>query len=183
MTLVRKQRRVGGKKVNYWLCTETGAEYDAKPERKTRADKKCVSQNNVITVALRLLYEYEVALTDALLLVYNTDADADALDMLQLIQACKDAVSEVVFLAGFCQPSYEFYRKKAKRATDLAYKFILEFFPDEMENLQNMDAPLFRTRRVRKERDEFDDGTGEVVQFRFVDKEFIKRMPLYIEDV
>lgn len=33
MALVRRQRRIGGAKQNYWLCTETGAEYLSKPRR------------------------------------------------------------------------------------------------------------------------------------------------------
>ena len=57
MNLVRKQRRVQGKKQNYWLCTETGAEFLKKPvrasevkSRRVRSDKKCVSTNNIHSV-------------------------------------------------------------------------------------------------------------------------------------
>lgn len=32
MALVRRQRRLAGKKQNYWLCTETGTEYLSKPK-------------------------------------------------------------------------------------------------------------------------------------------------------
>lgn len=34
--LVRKQRRVGGKKQNYWLDTDTGLEYSSKPQDKRK---------------------------------------------------------------------------------------------------------------------------------------------------
>lgn len=70
LKLVRKQRRVGGKKQNYWVDTCTGQEYTKKPERKRRVDRKAVSQNNVVTVALRLLYENELALVTMLDAVY-----------------------------------------------------------------------------------------------------------------
>lgn len=174
--LVRKQRRVGGKKQNYWVDTDTGKEYDKKPERKRRTDRKAVSQNNVVTVALRLLSENELALVTMLGAVYANTGSVETLEQLTLIAATKDALSDVVFLAGFCQPSRRFYSECSELALKLAYKFIMEFFPAEIENVDNLNAGTFRTRRVRREYVSLDDGDDTGYNFRMASKGYIDRI-------
>ena len=171
--LLRKQRRVDGKKQNYWLDTDTGKEYSTKPERKRRADRKAVSQNNVVTVALRLLAEHELELVTMLDAVYADTGSAETLEQLTLIAATKNALSDIVFLAGFCQPGRRYYRECSELALKLGYKFIMEFFPDEIRNVDNMNAGTFRTRRVRKEYVRLDDGEDTGYNFRMASREYV----------
>ncbi|WLW41001.1 hypothetical protein IBHPHPPA_00001 [Salmonella phage KKP 3828] len=173
LKLVRKQRRVGGKKQNYWVDACTGKEYMQKPERKRRTDRKAVSQNNVVTVALRLLAENELALVTMLDAVYADTGSVETLEQLTLIAATKDALSELVFLAGFCQPSRRFYSERSELALKLGYKFIMEFFPAEIENVDNLNAGTFRTRRVRREYPNLDDGDDTGYNFRMASKAYV----------
>lgn len=173
LKLVRKQRRVGGKKQNYWVDTCTGQEYTKKPERKRRADRKAVSQNNVVTVALRLLYENELALVTMLDAVYADTGSTETLEQLTLMAATKDVLSDLVFLASFCQPSRRFYQDKSELALKLGYKFIMEFFPGEIANVDNLNAGTFRTRRVRREYPNLDDGDDTGYNFRMASKAYV----------
>lgn len=173
MNLVHKQRRVAGKRVWYWQDLDTGQEYAKKPERKRRVDRKAVSQNNVVTVALRLLYENELALVTMLDAVYAHTGSTETLEQLTLIAATKDALSDLVFLAGFCQPSRRFYQDKSDLALKLGYKFIMEFFPGEIENVDNLNAGTFRTRRVRREYLNLDDGDDTGYNFRMASKGYV----------
>lgn len=183
MNLKHKQRRIDGKAKWYWVDLDTGIEYAKKPvPRKQRSDKKAVSQNNVITVALRLLSEYEVALTTALDAVYADTGDIEYLEQLKLVAATKDILSDVVFLAAFCQPSWKYYNDKAQLALKLSYKFIIEFFPDEIQNVDNLNAATFRTRRVFRESVELDAGEESVNSgFRFADNKTIDAVNLYLK--
>lgn len=173
MNLVHKQRRVAGKRCWYWLDLDTGIEYTKKPERKRRTDRKAVSQNNVVTVALRLLSEHELALVTMLDTVYADTGSVETLEQLTLIAATKDALSDLVFLAGFCQPSRRFYSERSELALKLGYKFIMEFFPAEIENVDNLNAGTFRTRRVRREYPNLDDGDDTGSNFRMASKAYV----------
>lgn len=167
--LQRKQRRVDGRKVNYWVDTVTWAEYRTKADAGLRrSDTKPVSQNNVIVVTMKLLAEYELPLVTMLEAVYRDTEDAEVLNMLRLVGATKDAVSDIVFLAAYCQPSADFYAEKSTLALQLAYKFILKFFPEELENPENINMGTFRPRRAYTECTSMDDGT-ETATFRFAD--------------
>lgn len=173
MNLKHKQRRVDGRRVWYWLDLDTGQEYMKKPERKRRVDRKAVSQNNVVTVALRLLYENESALVTMLDAVYAHTGSTETLEQLTLVAATKDALSDLVFLASFCQPSRRFYQDKSELALKLGYKFIMEFFPGEIANVDNLNAGTFRTRRVRREYLNLDDGDDTGCNFRMASKGYV----------
>ena len=172
----RVSRRINGRVVKGYLVdgkfyrTKAEAGLSRKPHKqhRQRSDKKPVSQNNVVQVALKLLGEYEVPLVTALEAAYRDTGDAETLNLLRLIGATKDAVSDIVFLAGFCQPSAGFYTERRTLALQLAYKFVLEFFPEELENPENITLGTFRPRRAAREHYSMDDGTGED-NFRFAD--------------
>lgn len=183
MNLKHKQRRVNGKRVWYWVDLDTGIEYSKKPTaRKQRKDKKAVSQNNVITVALRLLAENEVALVTMLDSVYADTEDVECLEQLKLIAATKDALRDIVFLAAFCQPSLKYYSIKSDLALKLGYKFIVEFFPEEIQNVDNMNAATFRTRRVGKEYIELDSGEAYSSSgFMFADRKVVDAVNIYFK--
>lgn len=181
MNLKHKQRRINGKPKWYWVDLDTSVEYAKKPTaRKQRSDKKVVSQNNVITVALRLLAENELALVTMLDAVYADTGDIEYLEQLKLIAATKDALSNIVFLAAFCQPSWKYYNEQAQLALKLAYKFIVELFPEEIQNVDNLKASTFRTRRVFRESVELDAGEESVnSEFRFADNKTIDAVNIY----
>lgn len=78
-----------------------------------------------------------------------------------------------MFLAGFCQPSRRFYQDKSELALKLGYKFIMEFYPSEIENVDNLNAGTFRTRRVRREYTNLDDGDDTGYNFRMASRGYV----------
>ena len=165
-----------------WVNQSTGAvavrSSDIPIQRKRRSDRKSVSQNNVVTVALRLLHENEIALVTVLDAVYADTGSLEVLEMLTLIAATRDALSDIVFLAAFCQPSSRFYRDKSELALRLAYKFIIEFYPDEISNVDNRNAATFRTRRVHREYQRLDDGSNSELNFKIASSVYVDSIEL-----
>ena len=130
MNLVRKQRRVGGKKQNYWLCTETGAEFLKKPvraketaPRRERSDKKAISSNNRAVVVMSLLARDEIKLVDALL------AKND-LEGLQLVGQCKDLSTQIVRLVCSAGFSRKLGVKTLRKFSGASKEFMRRFYSD-----------------------------------------------------
>lgn len=160
----RVSKRINGKVVKvyevdgkfYRTKKEAGL---ARKRHSERSDKKCVSHNNVITVALRLCEETEIPLITILESVYASTGDAAVLKQMQLVAATKLALYRCIFVSG-CGASARMYREVTTTAKQLAFKFLMEFYPDELYRISNKSEKRFRVGRVQRENKYLGDIDG-----------------------
>lgn len=168
----RVSKRVGNKVISGY--TVHGEFFRTKKEaglaRTTRSDKKCVSDNNVVPVVLKLLLERGTELLDRV--AGDTAAEKLVLDTW-------DSVLDSMFLLFHCAASYSVWTQSEKSTHAVCFKFLYTFYPDAMEDESNKDVQPLRYQRGGYSEDRLDndgwvqewvaqhsDGTvlGEVVQ-------------------
>lgn len=151
MRLKRSQRRVQGKKVNYWIDTDTGVEYSTKPARKQhsrRSDVKCVSHNNIVPVTFKLLLERGTELLDSV--QGNTAAE-------QLVLDTWDGICDNLFLLFNCAASYDVWAGSERHVRSVCFRFLSEFYPDALQDEMNKDVQPLRYQRGGYTGDKLDD--------------------------
>ena len=84
--LKRKQRRLNGGKQNYWVDTVTGKEYNKKPKRKLRTDRKLMGMDWAGSIEYKTLYR-ELRNQVNIRKLGRPDVHATKLDVLVMLEA------------------------------------------------------------------------------------------------
>lgn len=174
MAIERRQRRASdgsGKKVNYYVDTETGEQFDTKPERKKytvtkrvrkeRSDKKPVADTNLLPVV------YQLLMREGEHLIQRCEGEGD-LYGLKLLNMLGEDIPEFLFLIKSCQVRYETFKAKHKALNKKMWAFMHKFFPEEVHNVKykpigriNFVSVIERTKLIHDDIEFLDDDNSD----------------------